>query len=147
MKFNLKTVLLFVTIICLAIALWLERARTPDVLYLHLFSNRYDIHSMRGAGSPSRDWQCIATVSVVSGAPFFADIPCHYEPTMSMQGTIDRHGELVNSKFSIDVADVGPAYHHEQYVPVKLNNLLDFGDGEFRFSISDISDGQALLAN
>ena len=147
MKFNLRTVLVFVTITCLAIALWLEKARTPNVLYLHLYSNRYDIHSMRAAGSTPRDWQRIATVSVVSGAPFLADIPCHYEPAMTMKGTIDRSGESVSSKFSIDVADVGPAYHHEQFVPVELNDLLDFGESEFKFSISDIPDGQSLLAN
>lgn len=44
---------------------------------------------------------------VVSGVSFYADIPCHYEPAMSMAGTIGRQGDFVEANFSIDVADAG----------------------------------------
>ena len=147
MRFSLSTALLLVTIVSLAMALWLEWTREPDVLYLHLYSNRYDIHSMGDAPPPPRNWQCIATISVVSGASFYANIPCHYEPAMSLVGTFDRHGDMVRTQISIDVADVGPAFRHEEDSLIPLNRLQTFGDGEFKYSISDDSDGSALIAD
>lgn len=146
MRFALSTILLLVTISGLSFALWMERTRKPDVLYLHLYSNRYDIYSMGKLPPHPRDWQRIATISVVSGADFYADLPCHYEPEMSMAGTITLRGSRVDTNFTIDVADVGPAYRHEQKTPVPLNSVHDFGDGDFKFSISDNPDGPPLPA-
>ena len=127
----------------LAIAAMIAPASIADepsaskTLYLHLYSNRYDITSMKQLPPAPREWQCIATVSVVSGNPFYFDIPCHYEPEMRMAGNVKRVGSRIDTDFIIDVADVGPAYRHVQKTPIELNTLHEFGDREFRFSISD----------
>ena len=113
-----------------------DNPRESKVIYLHLYSNRYDIATMGDPPSPPRDWQCIATVSVVSGHPFYFDIPCHYEPHMRMEGEIVRFGKRVETDFTIDVSDVGPAYRHIQKTPLGLDTLHEFGDADFKFSIS-----------
>jgi hypothetical protein len=114
-----------------------DQPRESKTLYLHLYSNRYDITSMGKLPPAPRDWQCIASVSVVSGHPFYFVIPCHYEPEMRMEGEVKRVPGRVEAEFNINVADVGPAYRHVQKTPIELNTLYDFGDGDFRFSISD----------
>lgn len=121
---------------CNALGQQADKSREPKVLYLHLYSNRYDITTMRGLPSPPRDWQCIATVSVVSGHPFYFDIPCHYEPHMRMEGEIVSFGKRVETDFTIDVTDVGPAYRHVQKTPLGLDTLHEFGDAEFKLSVS-----------
>ena len=140
---NPTIILLSLNSALLALAAMIVPASIADepsaskTLYLHLFSNRYDITSMGRLPPVPREWQCIATVSVVSGHPFYFDIPCHYEPEMRMEGKVKRAGNRINTDFIIDVADVGPAYRHVQKTPIELNTLHEFGDGEFRFSISD----------
>lgn len=118
-----------------------------ETLNLHLYSNRYDINSMGAIPAAPRDWQCIATVSVVSGYPFYFNIPCHYEPEMRIEGMVTRFGDRIESEFTIDVADVGPAYHHEQKSPIALNTLYEFGDEDFKFSISDSPDPAVIPLN
>lgn len=68
---------------------------------------------------------------------FYADIPCHYEPKMSMAGTITRQGDFVATNFTIQVADPGLAYIHKQNQPVPLNSSHEFYGEEFEFSISN----------
>ena len=60
MRLSLSTALCLVTILGLVIALWQAWTHEPDVLYLHLYSNRYDITSMGDLPPPPRDWQCSA---------------------------------------------------------------------------------------
>ena len=118
-----------------------DSPQESPALYLHLSSNRYDINSMRTKlPPPPLEWQCIATVSIVSGHPFYFDIPCHYEPDMRMEGTVTRMGKRLETDFMIDVADVGPAYRHKQKTPINLNTVYEFGDADFRFCISDSPD-------
>jgi hypothetical protein len=120
-----------------ASALQADNSDESKILYMHLYSNRYDITSMEDLPPPPREWQCIATVSIVSGYPFYFDIPCHYEPEMRMEGKISRNGRHVETEFTIDVADVGPSYRHVQNTPIELDTLQEFGDADFRFSISE----------
>ena len=112
------------------------RPRDSKVVFLHLFSNRYDINSMGKLPPPPRDWQCIATVTIVSGYPFYFDIPCHNEPQMRIEGNVVRSGKRVDPDFTISVEDVGPAYRHTQKTAIDLGTLHDFGDSGFKFSIS-----------
>ena len=54
-----------------------------------------------------------------------------------MEGKVKLVGSRIDTDFIIDVADVGPAYRHVQKTPIELNTFHEFGDREFRFSISD----------
>ena len=150
MRFALSTLLLLVTLFGLTIALWLEWTRKPEILYLHLYSNRYDIsHPVGKLPPPPRDWECIATISMISGAPFYADIPCHDEPMMILEGTVVRRGNLVGTNFTIEVSGVDVAYRHKQNSPVPLNRVHDFSGGwgsDFKFAISDTSKAPLVVS-
>lgn len=116
----------------------LEERQPTDMLYLHLYSNRYDIHSKEAPGRLPRPWQCIATIGAVPGVEFYVDMPNHYEPEMQLEGTITQEGDLVKPNFVIRIQDVGTAFTHKQTTPVPLNELQDFWVGEeFRLIISE----------
>ena len=143
LRFSILNIFLLTTIAGLTIALIAEYRQSPAVFYVHLYSNRYDIASM-GDELPGK-WECIATVSVVSASPFFADIPCHNEPQMFLQGIVEFRGDEVSADFKIIVSDPGPTYLHHQTTPVVIDENVSFGDGEFQFVVSTLPDGSEFI--
>lgn len=138
MKYPLFSLLLVATLVGLAIALWLERSKAKEPVYLHLYSNRYDIESMTSdLPKPPRPMQCIATFSLVPGFEFDVHFPNHYEPEMWFGGRIDRSGKLLNTDFFIDLADTGLATTFNQKGPLEIGEWIEFWEGEFQFCISD----------
>lgn len=138
MKYPLFSLLLVATSVSLAIALWLERSRPTENLYLHLYSNRYDIYSNTSdLPKPPRPMQCIATLSLVPGFEFDSHFPNHYEPEMWFRGRINRSGDTLFNNFFIDLADSGLATTFQQEEPLELGEWVEFWDGEFRYCISD----------
>jgi hypothetical protein len=122
-----------------------ERA-ADGVYFLHLYSNRYDIHRPVKDYTKDEDNECIATIAVASGVEFYANLPNHYEPEIKMEGKVLRRNDYFESAFTILVQDVGPTYFHKQNTPVPIDILvpLSHSDGEFHFAISRHADPYKL---
>lgn len=126
--------------------------RSQPVLYIHVYSNRYDIESMGDLPPHPRPWQRIATLSVASGSPFFAQFPGHYEPRLQFDGIVRKRGDVAIGNFSIEVEDVGTTLGHKQEAPIPLGVVFPLAcEGcaeeqiEFRFCISDSPEGDRFL--
>ena len=117
----------------------MERNKKPEILYLHIYSNRYDIHTMNSDLPPApRDWQCIATIAISPNVQFYAKMPNHYEPEIMVRGNLRRSTTSIETDFTIDLQDVGMAFSHHQTSTIQIGDTIDFWDGEFSLSISDL---------
>lgn len=116
-------------------------------LYLHLYSNRYDIHSMSSKlPPPPRDFQCILTLALHPGMHVFANIPNHYEPEIEISGKVNRREDTLTGSLTFVVADVGIAYIHEHQKPIKLGQFEPFDiDHDFRFVVTESETAPAVV--
>ena len=64
-------------------------------------------------------------------------MPNHYEPEMMIRGKIRRVNSLIETDFTIDLQDVGLAFSHHQNTTMRIDEIMEFWDGEFRLCISD----------
>ena len=141
-KLHLPVVLVAVLSLCCCAMLLVPNEPLGTPLYLHIYSNRYAIHSMTSDLPPHpRPFQRIATIGVWSGREFFAVLPNHYEPEMEIRGTVVKRGDVLDTNFTLWVQDVGNALEHKQHQPISINKFEPFGfEGEFYFAVADTTD-------
>ncbi len=114
-----------------------KSSRSSEMLYLHVYSDRYNIYTMSSRlAAPPRPWQCIATIGVMPGSQFFANLPNHYEPEMEFYGVISKKGDTIETDFVILLADPGGAIEHKQTAPVALETFVPCWNDEFCFNIT-----------
>ena len=97
MTFSIRDLLWMIAVIGLVIAIWIDRTRSPEVYYLHVYSTRvsqgFDVyhpdHDPAKKGKPVR----IASISVTPGVPFSAEMPNNYYPTLHLKGKLLRRGD------------------------------------------------------
>lgn len=116
------------------------------VLYLHLYSNRYDIHGMSSdLPPPPRDYQYLLTLALHPGKRLFASVPNHYEPEIEIDGVLTRRGDILTGDLTFAVQDVGIAYIHKHSRPVKISRFEAFDiDHDFKFVITESNIAPAL---
>lgn len=116
-------------------------------LYLHLYSNRYDIHSVSSKlPPPPRDFQCILTLALHPEKHIFANIPNHYEPEIEISGKVNRREDTLTGSLKFAVQDVGIAYIHEHQRPIKLGQFEPFDiDHDFRFVVTESEAAPAVV--
>lgn len=136
MRYRLSTLFLVIAIVGLILGWHLDRSRKPELLYLHLYSDRYDIYRMGDLPPTPREWQCLVSIAVTPGVPFDVDMPNHYEPTMRLSGKIEFDGKLVSPNFVIEMSDPGLGLIHRQTSPVEIGKEYNFEGEQFRFSFS-----------
>lgn len=137
-RFTILSVFLIVAI-SMSVFYYTRTREIPRPLFLHIYSNRYDIYSMSSdLPPPPRPLECIATIAIPSTGYFYADLPNHYEPYMRIEGNMAMSGNLLTPNFTIGVEECGGGYSHHQTTPLALNSRETFGlDEEFFFAISD----------
>jgi hypothetical protein len=145
-RFSLQSLMLFVTLVCVVAGWIIDRSRPAEILYLHLYSTRYDDHRLWGHQNQPRKNECFATVAISPGIEFYADVPNYYYPEFQVHGTVTKRSNSFSGAFTIFAADPGTAISHDQTASGSLDILIPFGpdDREFHFAISHSSDPYSL---
>ena len=138
--------LFLATLACLAVALAPRRSQHAKLLYLHLYSTQHSIHNPPFELEPHpRENECIATIAIVPGVEFYADLPNHHEPSMQISGKVTNRHDSIGGAFRIIMEDSGLSIVHDQTEPMPLNVLapIDPNDEVF-LAISNRDDPYSL---
>ena len=150
-RFTLLSLLLLMTLVAVVLGWIVDRSRSPEIWYLHIYSTRYDIYSSATTKDykPKHTNQCVATIAISPGVKFHANLPDHYEPELEICGLVTKQGKAFGGAFRISVADVGTAFNYDHVSTTPLDVLIPFGvpgngPEEFFFAIAHESDPYAL---
>jgi hypothetical protein len=145
MKFSIRDLLWLTAVIGLCIAAWIDRTRSPEIFYLHVYSTRvkpsFDIYhpdeNSAKEGAPVR----IASISVTPGTPFSAEMPNNYDPTLHLKGKLFRHGDTFSGNLTIGVESPERAFNHQHVTPILLEERSPvFVGDEYQMVVSKFLD-------
>ena len=145
MKYNLSTLLLLTALAAVSIAWVIDRASKPEVLYLHLFSCRYDFLSNDTNSDPS-GWQCLSTIAFTPGESIYYHAPMFYSPTITATGRIQTLDDsTVLPALKISAYDAGLACEWSHDSPERIGEPVRCPDDaagmdEFIFMVTHSED-------
>ena len=146
-RIRLSSLFLLIAIFALCAGWIVDRAREPQILYLHVYGWHYpqeydalEFVPTKADDTPREEWFTrLATIAISPDVPFHAAVPNNYYPAMELNGRLVTYGRSVSGSLRIVIEDPGTAFEYDHTAPIPLNTLVSFWD-DYKLAVSTTSD-------